>query len=316
MDTGACSSFINPELFPSHKIETINPIKIKTVLNEHTLNKQITLPIFKEFKQNGEFSFLLFKFHNYFDGLLGLDALTKLGARVDLQNNILITKNSKLTLHMKPNYTSNTYNIPANTKLIVKLPVDIENDDIFVGKIEIKTDLYIPEGIYQAKSWCALFEVINVSHEDQTFLIEQPIKAKSFSSKDYLEINNFNITSNKEISENSDQNLINSLRVSHLNKEEKKLLFNTVREFDDIFPADNQKLTFTNNCKHRIITTDDIPIHTKSYRYPYVHKEEIKTQISDMLHQGIIRPSYSPWSSPVWIVKKNWTPVGSRNGGW
>lgn len=35
-----------------------------------------------------------------------------------------------------------------------------------------------------------------------------------------------------------------------------------------------------------------------------MHKAEIKSQIYELLRQGIIRPSYSPWSSPIWIVPK------------
>nr|XP_018911345.1 PREDICTED: transcription initiation factor TFIID subunit 1-like [Bemisia tabaci] len=35
-----------------------------------------------------------------------------------------------------------------------------------------------------------------------------------------------------------------------------------------------------------------------------LHKAEIQKQIQSMLDQGIIRPSYSPWSSPLWVVPK------------
>jgi len=57
---------------------------------------------------------------------------------------------------------------------------------------------------------------------------------------------------------------------------------------------------------------DNIPIHTKSYRYPYIHKEEVKKQIESMLNQDIIKSSYSPWSAPVWVVPKKITPTGEQ----
>lgn len=41
---------------------------------------------------------------------------------------------------------------------------------------------------------------------------------------------------------------------------------------------------------------------TKTYRYQYVHRQEI--QIDEMLTTGVIRPTESPWSSPVWIVSE------------
>lgn len=52
------------------------------------------------------------------------------------------------------------------------------------------------------------------------------------------------------------------------------------------------------------MTTTDKPTFTKSYLYPQVYKKEDKTQIKNMIEQGLIRPSNSPFSSPVWIVPK------------
>jgi hypothetical protein len=71
-------------------------------------------------------------------------------------------------------------------------------------------------------------------------------------------------------------------------------------------------LTFTNHVKHVIKTTDELPVHTKSYRYPYIHKPEIQRQINEMLDNGIIKPSTSPWSSPVWIVPKKLDASGKQ----
>ncbi|KAK9739051.1 hypothetical protein QE152_g9310 [Popillia japonica] len=55
---------------------------------------------------------------------------------------------------------------------------------------------------------------------------------------------------------------------------------------------------------HNIPTTDENPTHTKSYRYPQLHKDEVNKQIEKMLSQGIIRPSTSPWTSTLWVVPK------------
>ena len=55
---------------------------------------------------------------------------------------------------------------------------------------------------------------------------------------------------------------------------------------------------------HRIITTDAQPVRMKPYRIPHAWDKEVSDQVQQMLDNGIIRPSSSPWNAPVILVKK------------
>jgi hypothetical protein len=52
------------------------------------------------------------------------------------------------------------------------------------------------------------------------------------------------------------------------------------------------------------IITEGPPLAQRSYRAPLLRRQLIDNEIDNMLRDGIIRPSQSPWSSPVLIVPK------------
>ncbi|GBP10271.1 Retrovirus-related Gag polyprotein from transposon HMS-Beagle [Eumeta japonica] len=49
-----------------------------------------------------------------------------------------------------------------------------------------------------------------------------------------------------------------------------------------------------------------------SYPYPMALKSEVEKQINKLLEDGIIRPSRSPYNSPVWIVDKKPDSLGNK----
>lgn len=63
---------------------------------------------------------------------------------------------------------------------------------------------------------------------------------------------------------------------------------------------------------HEIHTKTEAPINTKSYRYPEALKGEVNKQINKMLKDDIIKPSNSPWNSPIWVVPKKIDASGQR----
>lgn len=108
------------------------------------------------------------------------------------------------------------------------------------------------------------------------------------------------------------KNELSKFRMEHLDSKEKFLLTKLINNYLDIIKTENCPLSFTHKIKHSIKLTDETPIFTKSYRYPEVHRNEVKRQISEMLSQKIIRPSFSPWCSPIWIVPKKLDSSGNK----
>ncbi|XP_060200231.1 uncharacterized protein LOC132628471 [Lycium barbarum] len=56
---------------------------------------------------------------------------------------------------------------------------------------------------------------------------------------------------------------------------------------------------------HKIVLKEGVsPVNVIPYRYPTIQKDEIEKQVQEMLDSGVIRPSVSPFSSPILMVKK------------
>nr|XP_034886896.1 uncharacterized protein LOC118027607 [Populus alba] len=62
----------------------------------------------------------------------------------------------------------------------------------------------------------------------------------------------------------------------------------------------------TRSHNHRIsLLPNQPPVNTRPYRYPHYQKNEIEKLVKEFLQSGIIRPSRSPFSSPVLLIKKS-----------
>lgn len=103
-----------------------------------------------------------------------------------------------------------------------------------------------------------------------------------------------------------------NIRDEHLSQIEKKKVHDILEQYQDLLQPPDEKLTFTTKIKAEIRTIDNSPIYSKSYPYPQAFKSEVCTQIDKMLHDGIIRPSRSPYNSPVWIVPKKLDASGQK----
>ena len=77
-----------------------------------------------------------------------------------------------------------------------------------------------------------------------------------------------------------------------------------VGEFDSIF-AEPTSLPPHKQLDHKIHLLPGLAlVNVRPYHYPHFQKNEIESQVVGMLHSGIIRPSTSPFSSHVLLVKK------------
>ena len=111
---------------------------------------------------------------------------------------------------------------------------------------------------------------------------------------------------------NHHQGIELQIRTDHMNEEERDKITSLCQKYKDCFYNENKKLSATSAVSHNIRKKDDHPIYVKSFRYPYLLKEEIQTRNRELLNDEIIQPRNSLYSSPVWIVPKKEDASGRK----
>ena len=77
-----------------------------------------------------------------------------------------------------------------------------------------------------------------------------------------------------------------------------------VSQFQQIFAVSPTELGQTEVVRHSIDTGDHSPIKRCARRIPFTLRNVTEKMVEDMLQQGVIKESVSPWASPVVLVKK------------
>lgn len=248
-----------------------------------------------------------------FDGLLGKDFLQKESAIISYQSRTLSLKSSTIPINLNhqkfENQNINLIKLKARTETLIEIEIqNPENQEGIVPELELQKGVYLSKAITKVNENNRAYATIL-----NTRIIDLQIKPISVClerlphSSAILVANNSNSPILKR-----QQVLENNMRLEHLNSEERRSILNICKEYHDIFHLSDDILTVTNAMEHEINLTNPTPIYTKSYRYPEIHKHGVNNQIDKMLKQGIIQPSISSWSSPLWIVPKKSDSSGER----
>lgn len=274
------------------------PFSIKSLNKTTTDDKNVSYPILREYGINSEINFHIVQWHDKFDALLGSSDFLKLKANINYEDQTIKLNTHKIPFFLELN-NKNFKPFKQIVKNYIKIPVNIDKGQVIIPAINLH-QCFIPESIaYAENGFC------NIPFEEEREIevnFSQPINVEPLIN---IEIENPNFYPKTF-------DIPKFIRTDHLNLEEKTEIISLCKQFKDIFYNEDSDLTFSNAVKHKIRTIDNEPVFCKSFRYPYHLKTEIQTQIKKLLDNKIIKPSISPYSSPVWIVPKKIDASGKK----
>ena len=81
-------------------------------------------------------------------------------------------------------------------------------------------------------------------------------------------------------------------------------LSDLIEDFEDVFALNPSELGRTNVVEHTINTGESVPLKQPARRIPFALRAKVAEMIEEMKAQRVIKPSTSPWASPIVLVAK------------
>lgn len=262
------------------------------------------LPLPPQFNTDKFHKFLVFDVDPKFVGIIGIDLLKDLDCSIDLKNKVLTSPTCKIPICI--DHPVKRLKIEPKCEQIITVKTNYVDGQYVCDRYCWAKDLQSPAAVITVKNGTFKTSVINYSDEKKLIMNNRPLLLEPIAQG---LTENSNICSLNKISvdDNIDQELkqnLNKIRTDHMNEEEKREIIKLCYNYRDIFHSENIPLSFTHTVKHELRLTDDTPIFVRSYRQAPKQRKEIQNQVDNLLKQGIIRESISPWSCPVHIVPK------------
>lgn len=247
--------------------------------------------------------------------ILGMDMMTKLGCKLDLEENVIRINGEEIVLQRRTNNRPNVAQVvldedtvlPERCQKMVPACLEINTPDgqivmlepgtsderlgrgIFVAKALIRTRKKIPIRVMNIndfpvtlKKGCHLGRILDVSS-----VIKQVCHTTTTPKKAPVELEILIQNACQELTDDQSQ-------------EVRSLIY----RYQNVFEGSGGLLGRTNIVQHRIDTGDARPIRQAPRRLPLAKREEAEVIVQDMEQDKIIEPSDSPWTSPVVLVKK------------
>lgn len=317
IDTGSSVSVVNTTIFDSLYKKQLVSIEetngsFQTVSGEEVSIKGLASIIIKVGKHRFPFRFIIADITQ--SGILGVDFLKKYNSVVDINRQQVRLGKWWYNCHTEKTVSQcchlilqQSVTLPPDKEYVVPVQIRLKGNVFPYGLAESSSELVnLDKGVLVGRTLInpcqgnvTSLSMLNLSGTVQTL----PMGAR-VATLSPVKVHNNGLSDNKI--ENMDPYL-NELFVTsteNLDSDQTEVVKHLLLEHSETFMKVDKKLGKTDLLPFQIDTGDSPPIRLRAYRLPVHKREEVDRQVAEMLEQGVIRPSTSPYSAPIVLVSK------------
>ncbi|UYV79703.1 hypothetical protein LAZ67_18000349 [Cordylochernes scorpioides] len=191
----------------------------------------------------------------------------------------------------------------------------VTNQDVFGSRdvvvtgskrLQLEKGLFIPSSLVRFLHGRAVLWVTNSTHQSQ--VIPSDMKIGTMQDLEVGSISNLDacseIAGKDEVTSPDVRECLISMISTDLEETNKNRLLTCLNEFSDIFDFEKKSFPVSGEIKHKIDTSDYPPVRQRPCRVSPAERRVIQSEVEKMMETKIIRPSSSPWASPIILVRK------------
>ncbi len=242
--------------------------------------------------------------------ILGLDFLLNSKAIIDTVHLQIKFPEDDFPLYIHDSSVVN----PSIVTLIEDVVIPAEHEVVqraLIKNPSLEESILEPNIELAAKGILVARVIVRPNHQSVPIQIINPGKESvklyqgtNLGSLEHVEIDEPALQENED-----DLNVEHSFDLGHLKETEKQKLQQLLQKYNSLFAKGLNELGATSVVHHKIETGQATPIKQLPRRLPNVLKPVVEQQVNEMLDNGIVRPSKSPWASPIVLVRK-------KDGSW
>ena len=260
-------------------------------------------------------------------GILGLDFLSEHGGQIDLKTGFVriggveIPFHKQKLAHIARVSAADTVTVKAGTRMILEakapqvvpkgtwlvepLPRAVASDTLAVAKVLSSggSDSLLLEVMNPSSFDATLYQGTHLATVEAVEVLPELRPISQTGTDTPVKINKVSDQSSQAPLPPELEQLYNEIEYP-LNCNEKRAVKNMLVRNKLAFKPKGGPLGKTDMVKHDIKTTTEQPIKQRARRFPIHQRDEGQRLVDEMLDEGVIEPSTSPWASPVVLVKK------------